>query len=75
MFIENNDDCCVGMRVCVVLHVIILIKHNTTPTSFYSVLVYTVHISVAPIQKFTDIPIHRYFFQNTADTDADTDNF
>ena len=31
--------------------------------------------SVAPICKFADIPIHRYLFPNTADTDADTDVF
>ena len=31
--------------------------------------------SVASIHKFANIPIHRYLFPNTADTDADTDVF
>ena len=31
--------------------------------------------SVAPIHEFADIPIHRYLFYNTADTDTDTDVF
>ena len=29
--------------------------------------------SVVPIHKFADISIYRYFFQNTADTDSDSD--
>ena len=29
-----------------------------------------IHCSVALIHKFADIPIHRYLFPNTADTDV-----